>query len=272
MTTRVGQLLAAAAVAATVLATAVSPVAAAAEGTRWTYYGKTGPAFWGSLDKDWRTCDTGRKQTPIDLIPTKSVQRRNLASVSAQFTGSFLPVGVQNGFKYDCVSDLCGRASWAGVNYKFVQFHMHVSSEHTLNGQVLPAEIHLVHASDDGKLLVVGVMLTVGAPNPLLRKMLAAVEKTVTGSDPKKFSRVPISRAEWATLVPAGRGFCNYSGSLTTPPCSEGVTWILSRRVVTASISQLARLARALLDSDSVVLTERPVQPLNGRRVVCYGE
>lgn len=269
---RVRQLLAATAVAAAVLSGAVAPTTAASASTRWTYYGKTGPAFWGSLDPDWQTCDTGRQQTPINLVPSGSRSRRNLGSVASQKTASFLPTGVQNGFKYDCVStDGCGTASWAGVDYKLVQFHLHVAAEHTLNGAVIPAEIHLVHATDAGSLLVVGVLIDVGAPSELIRKMLAGAEKAVTQSDPAPFARLPISKREWASMLPLRRGFCNYRGSLTTPPCSEGVTWIVSRKVITASESQLARLARALLDSGAVVLTERPVQPLNGRKVVCYG-
>lgn len=269
---RVRQLLAATAVAAVALTRAVAPATAAAEGTKWTYYGKTGPAFWGSLDPDWKKCSTGRQQTPINLVPKGSRSARSLGSVAKQRTASFLPTGVQNGFKYDCVSsDGCGSASWAGINYDFVQFHLHVAAEHTLNGAVMPAELHLVHATKTGALLVVGILIDVGAPSELIRKMLAGAEKAVTQANPKRFSRLPISKREWSSLVPSRRGFCNYRGSLTTPPCSEGVTWIVSRKVVTASERQLARLARALLDSSSVVLTERPVQPLNGRLVVCYG-
>lgn len=269
---RMRQLLAAAAVAAVVLSGAAAPASAASDATRWTYYGPTGPAFWGKLDPDWRMCDAGRQQTPINLEPTGSKSNRNLGSVAKQVTASFLPKGVQNGYKYDCVStDGCGSASWSGVDYKLVQFHLHVAAEHTLNGAVMPAELHMVHATATGKLLVVGVLIDVGAPSELIGKMLAAAEKAVTQAVPKPFARLPISKSEWAGLVPLRRGFCNYMGSLTTPPCSEGVTWIVSRKVITASESQLARLARSLLDSGAVVLTERPVQPLNGRKVVCYG-
>lgn len=268
---RARQLLAATALAAAALSGAAAPAAAASDATRWTYYGRTGPAFWGKLDPDWRMCDSGRQQTPINLVPSPSKTDRQLGSVASQKTASFLPVGVQNGFKYDCVStDGCGSASWAGVDYSLVQFHMHVAAEHTLNGAVIPGELHLVHATPAGRLLVVGVLIDVGAPSELFRKMLAGAEKAVTQAKPQPFARLPISKAEWASLLPLRRGFCNYMGSLTTPPCSEGVTWIVSRQVVTASKSQLARLGRALLDSGSVVLTERPTQPLNGRKVLSY--
>ncbi|GAB0493941.1 hypothetical protein MMPV_005229 [Pyropia vietnamensis] len=267
---RARQLLAATAlVAAALLSGGAAPADAA---TRWTYYGATGPAFWGDLDPDWRMCSAGRKQTPINLVPKGRKSNLRLRNVATQKSGSFLPKGVQNGYKYDCVSTGgCGTASWAGVDYKFVQFHMHVAAEHTLDGKVMPAEIHLVHATDEGKLLVVGVFIDVGPPSKLFRKMLAAVEKAVTNANPKPFSRLPISKREWESFLPLRRGFCNYMGSLTTPPCSEGVTWIVSRRVITASEAELARLARSLLDSSAVVLTERPVQPLNGRKVTCYG-
>nr|AIH04935.1 carbonic anhydrase 1 [Neoporphyra haitanensis] len=269
---RVRQLLAATAVAAVALTGAIAPATAAAQGTQWTYYGKTGPKFWGSLDPDWSKCSTGRQQTPINIVPSRSRSARSLGSVAQQRTASFLPKGVQNGFKYDCVSTKgCGSATWARVKYDFVQFHLHIAAEHTLNGAVMPAELHLVHATKSGALLVVGVLIDVGEPSALIAKMLAGVEKAVTRANPRPFSRLPISKREWASLLPSRRGFCNYRGSLTTPPCSEGVTWIVSRQVVTASERQLARLARALLDSGAVVMTERPVQPLNGRQVVCYG-
>lgn len=269
---RARQLLAATALAAAALSHAVSPAAAQRFSTKWAYYGSNGPAFWGSINPQWKTCDSGRQQSPIDIKPTAGVERLTLSSVATQFTASFLPKAVQNGFKYNCVStEGCGTAVWKGTNYKLVQFHLHVAAEHTLNGAIVPGEIHLVHASDAGNLLVVGTLIDVGAPSPLLAKMLEGVEKAVTGSNPKKFSRLPISKKEWSTMVFGGRGFCHYRGSLTTPPCSEGVNWIVSRRVISASVQQLARLARALLNSEAVVLTERPTQPINGRNLVCYG-
>ncbi|KAK1863320.1 hypothetical protein I4F81_005878 [Pyropia yezoensis] len=196
-------LLTATALAAAALSGGAAPAAAASDATLWTYYGRTGPAFWGQLDPAWRTCDTGRRQTPINLVFAGSKSDRDLGSVATQKTASFLPKGVQNGFKYDCVSkDGCGSASWAGTSYNFVQFHLHVAAEHTLDGAVVPAELHLVHATPTGRLLVVGVLIDVGAPSELIRKMLAGVEKAVTKANPKPFSRLPISKAEWTGLLP----------------------------------------------------------------------
>ncbi|KAK1859884.1 hypothetical protein I4F81_002476 [Pyropia yezoensis] len=199
---RARQLLAATALAAAALSGGAAPAAAASDATPWTYYGRTGPAFWGKLHPDWRMCDSGRQQTPINLVPGGSKSDRNLGSVATQQTASFLPVGVPNGFKYDCVStDGCGSASWAGTTYNFVQFHLHVAAEHTLDGAVVPGELHLVHATPSGRLLVVGVLMDVGAPSELIRKKLAGAEKAVTKAVPQPFSRLPISKADRLTLA-----------------------------------------------------------------------
>ncbi|KAK1868373.1 hypothetical protein I4F81_010862 [Pyropia yezoensis] len=207
---RARQLLAATAFAAAALSGVAGPAAAA---TQWQYYGRSGPAFWGELDTAWRKCDSGRQQTPIDLVPLGNVANRDLRSVATQKTAAFLPKAVQNGFKYDCVSTSgCGSAFWSGVKYDLLQFHLHVAAEHTLDGAVIPGELHLVHATSSGRLLVVGVLIDVGAPSPLITKMLAGAEKAVISTDPKPFARLPISKAEWASVLPLDRGFCNYMG------------------------------------------------------------
>lgn len=267
-------------VAVAVVATAVTPATAAVSPPPpWTYFGPRGPAFWGALSPDYRTCASGTEQSPIDLVRPPPVGVLPLRELATQTAGAVLqPEAVPNGVKYNCASPGgCGAAAWAGYTYDLVQAHAHVAGEHTVHGEVFPAEVHLVHAAADGNLLVVGVHLTVGVPNAGLEALLDATDATlpppsVATADVVVGGRnATLGAADWATLVPTAGGWCQYAGSLTTPPCTEGVTWAVASEPLTASMEQLERAGRTLISvGRSVVSTERPVQPQNGRRVTCY--
>lgn len=270
---------------AVAIAVAVAPPAAAADpppapatdtAPKWAYFGPRGPAFWGTLDPDWKVCETGLSQSPIDVMmssPVGPLPVRELASQNDHAV--MMPTAVLNGVKYSCVeAGTCGTAVWAGYTYDLIQMHLHVSSEHTINGLVFPAELHLVHAADDGNLLVVGILLQVGAANMGLEKLLAATTASVPVLPGMEGGmNATLSTADWESLVSGEGGWCQYAGSLTTPPCTEGVTWAVASTPRTASADQLRRLGVSLLSAGgSVVLTDRPVQPLNGRTVTCYSD
>lgn len=265
---------AAVAVAVAVAAAVASPAAAADTATKWSYFGPRGPAFWGTLDPDWKVCETGLSQSPIDVMMTPPVGPLPVRELASQNDHAMLmPTQVLNGVKYSCgAPGTCGTAVWAGYTYDLIQMHLHVSSEHTINGVIFPAELHLVHAAEDGNLLVVGVLLEVGAANMGLEKLLAATTASVPVLPGMEGGmNATLSTADWESLVPGEGGWCQYGGSLTTPPCSEGVTWAVSSKPRMASADQLRRVGVSLLSAGgSVVLTDRPVQPLNGRQLTCY--
>lgn len=266
--------VAAMAAAAVAVVAAVAPAAAQEMPPQFAFFGPRGPAFWGTLSPDWRACGTGMAQSPIDVVVTPPVGPLPLEAVASQDDGALLrPAGVANGVTFACVAaGSCGIASWAGYTYDLVSVHLHVGVEHTMGGEVFPAELQLVHTADDGNALIAAVHLRVGDANVGLEKLLAAAEAvpSMPAAGVATDTTVTLSGEDWAALIPGTDGWCQYGGSLTTPPCTEDVTWAISSTPRTATAAQLRRLSQVLLNAGSVVLAKRPVQPLNGRNLTCY--
>lgn len=216
----------------------------------WGYDKDAGPATWGMQSEHYRSCASGRKQSPIDLDPAHA-EHTKLKPLTVHYVPTTV-IELDNGHT---VEDKAPPGEWVevdGVRYQLDQFHFHHPSEHTLNGQHFPLEIHLVHRSERGRLLVVGVLVADGAENAALRM---AFERLPHGSDSAKVSMDP------AALLPTDRRYLTYDGSLTTPPCTEGVTWIVLATSITATNEQLTRFS-AMFPNNS-----RPTMPLNQRHV-----
>ena len=143
-----------------------------------------------------------------------------------------------------------------GHAFELKQFHFHAPSENTINGKRFPLEVHLVHKDTSGKLAVVGVLFEEGADHPLLAKLWEKLPK----SGDKGALPAGLNARE---LLPAGSDYFRFNGSLTTPPCSEGVTWLVMKSPVSASRAQVERFSQAIGFANS-----RPVQPLNDRPVL----
>ena len=218
----------------------------------WGYEGEHGPEHWGSLDPGFAVCSNGREQSPIDLTGAEPGALSEIVFEYAPSPISILNNGHTIQVDYQAGSGLV----LDGARYGLVQFHFHHRSEHTVDGADFPLEMHLVHADADGALAVVGVLVEEGGANealaPVFRQMpgeagpAAMVEGTVDA----------------AALLPGRRTTWRYAGSLTTPPCSEGVSWLVMTEPVTASRGQIEAF-KALFP-----VNNRPVQPLNGRRLV----
>lgn len=240
----------------TALALAVAGVGAAYGATAaWTYTGSTGPSHWGSLDAAYVKCADGSAQTPIDIVKPRRTPLKNL-----KFNYPATEAGVFNNGHTVEAEPLGGTVPFVtidGTRYKFLQFHFHAPSEHEINGMHYPVEIHFVHKSDNGTLAVVGVFVRSGAYNaawqPFISNMLQAT------SDPEATT---VTDFEWAKLLPSNPLTIRYAGSLTTPPCSEGVKWNLFAAPITMSQTQINTFLEAYSGNN------RPVQPLNGRKVV----
>ncbi|PHS20866.1 MAG: hypothetical protein COA85_13745 [Robiginitomaculum sp.] len=198
----------------------------------WTYGGMDGPEHWGALDEAYSTCASGTQQSPIDL---KEARKAPLAPVEIKWK-PFLPTIINNGHTIKVDTDRQGKMILDGKTYTLLQFHFHHGSEHTINGRHYPLEAHFVHQAKDGSLGVLGVFFKEGTPNPSLQKIwnLAPLERGEMKAE-KKFKP--------GALLPRDRGFFRYEGSLTTPPCSEIVSWVIFSQPVEASKAQIDAFA-----------------------------
>jgi carbonic anhydrase len=238
---------------AIVLALCSFGVALAAEGVRWSYSGDTGPEHWGELSPDYAACSKGLEQSPIDIPASTPL---DTSGIAFSYQPSALTI-LNNGHTIQANYDKGSSISFHGTTYELVQFHLHAVSEHTIDGQHDPLEIHFVHRSAEGKLAVVGVMLETGAENPAYIPVFQNLPPAE--SEPAAVAGVTVDASQ---MLPAQREYWTYPGSLTTPPCSEGVTWLVMNTPVQVSGGQIAAFT-SIYASNS-----RPVQPLNSRSFV----
>jgi carbonic anhydrase len=235
-------------------ATTADPAAHASTTPHWTYAGEAGAEHWGDLDPGFETCATGTHQSPIDL---GSANGAPLTDLDFQWHAATAVV-VNNGHTVQV--DLTGGGDLVldGHPYHLAQFHVHAPSEHTVNGRSFPLEIHFVHKDDGGQLAVVGVLVDTGAAAEALAPVLAVHPEPGGAAVPVTGMFDPTALLPLAPLRIAYR----YDGSLTTPPCSEGVAWSVLFGSITVSPEQLAAITSQLAEANN-----RPVQPLDGRTI-----
>ena len=226
---------------------------------RWGYSGATGPDRWASLDPAFSNCGEGRRQSPIDLTGYAEARGEPLAfdygggaPETIGYDGLFPHVRYARGNRF-----IAG-----GAVSEVVQAHLHTPSEHLVDGEAFPVELHVVHqhaegpATDQPGYAVVGVLFESGAPSPFVQAFL-------DGVPPRGAEAAAGPAFDLAALVPADPAHYRYDGSTTTPPCVEPVDWYVLRERRTVSPEQAARL-RALHGGANA----RPVQPLGDRRIV----
>lgn len=216
-----------------------------------------GPRAWGSLDESYSACSKGKKQSPINLVTNynrsgfepRFMQKRSVMKFEA----------VKNNFEFQCDHDFgkCASMQVRNTSFDLVQLHMHSPSEHHIGGVSYPLEMHFVHKAASGKLGVLGVLFKIGDFNIELDHLLQAAAT-------RHYAVVDIEEL-------AGTGdadTCSFSGSLTTPPCSEGVQWVLSLRIMEASLRQIGQYREMVGEK----ATNRPLQPVNARAVYCFSK
>lgn len=234
--------------------------AAAPPGVIWSYEGDGAPAHWSALDPAFETCGEGTRQSPIDL-PSHLTRSSAHAPPLPQWDP--VPVSVTNNGHFVQVDDKAASSLvFEGTTYALKQFHFHVPSEHTIDGRAYDAEMHLVHKSADGKVLVIAVLFQRGPENEGLKPFWSAMPM-VARPDPIV---VPGATIDVASLLPKAPRYIRYDGSLTAPPCTEGVTWL----VVEPDPNERAHLSDGQIGRLRAIMhgaTARPVQPLNAREV-----
>jgi carbonic anhydrase len=235
---------------------AAAPVAAHAQWkTPWDYQGATGPEHWGELDPDYAACKTGRSQAPIDIRETS---RTTLPLVQFAYHSAPLNI-VNNGHTAVRVDYAPGNGEYlvvGGKRFELTQFHFHHPSEEQVHGKAFPMNIHLMHKSEDGQVIGVSVLVTVGGTNAAIDQLWKYMPKNNDG--PHSIEGVEFDPSG---LVPTATAYYTYDGSQTAPPCTEGVTWIVLKSPVSISAKALRQFSK-LYPHDV-----RPPQPLNGRSV-----
>jgi carbonic anhydrase len=224
--------------------------AAEAHAVHWGYEGEGGPEHWGELTPDYTACADGSAQSPVNLTAAIG---EDLPDIAFNYGESHLNI-FNNGHTVQVNYDEGSSITVGDVQYDLIQFHFHTGSEHTIDGKQYPLEFHLVHRNAEGGLAVVGVMAVEGSENPAFADILAhapAEETTVAVVEGVMVA------AE--SLLPEGRLYYAYDGSLTTPPCSEGVKWHVLNTPIEMSAAQIETLADILNNNF------RPVQPLHSR-------
>lgn len=221
------------------------------DGPHWAYEGHDGPAVWGGISPAFRQCAAGRQQSPIDLDLTAAAHVK-LPPLELHY-GPARVIEVDNGHT---VEDRVPRGEYVvhrDTHYELEQFHFHHPSEHTLDGVRFPLEVHLVHRAATGHLLVIGVLVEDGAEHPALEALFHRLprvgESVTTNVDP-------------SGLLPDDRHYASYEGSLTTPPCTEGVRWIVLTHPIEASGRQIAQFSARYPHNN------RPVMPRHGRDIL----
>lgn len=230
-----------------------SSSAVAGENTHWGYSGDEGPENWGTLNREFLECSAGKNQAPINIADTIESQlppiRINYHSGGDEIfnNGHTIQVNYAPGNTIRIDKD----------EYELKQFHFHAPSENTIDGSSYPMEAHFVHADKLGNLAVVALMFKTGETNRELEKAWAQMPENV--GDKWELSKKVNANA----LLPHDRDYYYFNGSLTTPPCSEGVHWFVMKRYVTASKAQIEKFSKTIHHPNN-----RPIQPLNARRVM----
>lgn len=219
----------------------------------WGYSGSEGPAHWGELNPEFAACKTGHHQSPINIVHAQSA---DLPAIQFEYKPSALRI-INNGHTIQ-INYAPGSFIRVGdKRYELKQFHFHHPSEETIKGKRFPMEAHLVHSDAAGNLAVVSVLLEEGDANPLVETLWGLAPKT---AGPEKSD--DNQQIDAAGLLPADRSYFTFAGSLTTPPCTEGVSWFVFKSPVTISKKQVETFA------EIYPYDERPTQSLYGRTVL----
>jgi carbonic anhydrase len=242
--------------------TSTRPSVAAAGEPEWHYEGPTGPEQWGTLSPRFVACGAGAAQSPIDIAvpavatPVAALGLRGRSAALRIAHHEHVADGINNGHTIQVNVDDGDTLSLDGSAYALVQYHFHHPSEHTLGGRRFPMEMHMVHRSEAGGLAVVGVLIAEGADNPAFAPVWANLP--VAKGVETHYAHV---QEDVDAMLPAVRTSYRYDGSLTTPPCTEGVRWVLLNVPIELGAAQIRAFTELIGDNS------RPLQPLNGRTV-----
>lgn len=232
----------------------------AAEPPHWTYAGETGPEHWADLSPDWAIARDGKEQSPINIESASAKAASEGAAAEVHYVDTEFKIE-NNGHTIELVpATKDNYITIDGAKYTLAQAHFHAPSEHQIDGKAFDMEIHMVNKDDAGNIAVIGLVIKAGAENAALKEAFDAIA-TVSAADTESELAGKINLG---SLIPADSKVFRYSGSLTTPPCSEGVKWSVYQNPIELSQDQIDAF-KAVYNGNA-----RPVQPLNEREVTLY--
>lgn len=219
----------------------------------WGYSGHEGPEYWGSLVEEFAACKQGVHQSPINITSTIQAE---LQPIEFHYADTAVNI-INNGHTIQVNYDVGSSITVEGKTYDLVQFHFHTPSENQIAGRAFPMEAHLVHKDDEGNLAVISLMFTAGDENKALSGIWASM--------PEHADQMAIAMGKMnaMSLLPANKEFYRFNGSLTTPPCSEGVMWMVMKDPITVSQEQVRKFAEHFHGNNA-----RPVQPVHARTIL----
>lgn len=239
---------------------------------KWGYTGNDGPTHWAKLSPDFALCETGKTQSPINILKEAATSKNALKIHYLPAPMVILDDGETNlliGHDQTIINDghtiqlnfpkksLHEFIVFQGKKYRLVQFHLHIPAENQIAGKSFPFEIHFVHQGENGTLAVIAVLANIGKANPYIDEIVkhmpedAGKEKTIKGERINPFN-----------FLPKKHDYYHFAGSLTTPPCSEGVQWLVMKDTITISTEQIAKLKTVIKEDNA-----RPLQHLHGRKI-----
>ncbi|WP_013324880.1 carbonic anhydrase [Gloeothece verrucosa] len=218
----------------------------------WSYSGEENPHHWAALSPDFAICSKGQNQSPINF---ESGTREKSPNLVFNYQNTPLNI-VNNGHTIQINYAKGSRVIIGDKDYELMQFHFHTPSEHTINKKVAKMELHLVHKNEEGEIAVIGILIQQGQEHPLIKKIWQYISPE---QGEKNFANVIINAKDF---IPVDQSYYNYIGSLTTPPCTEGVNWFVFKTPLKVSPQQIQQFTQIYQ------LNARPVQPLNQREIV----
>ena len=224
--------------------------------SHWSYEGEEGPSHWGELNDEYVMCSLGSNQSPIDLVADVTAE---LPELEFEYYSQSIIDVVNNGhtIQQNVKPGSFLKIPRQGVSTELKQFHFHSPSEHTVDGNSFAMEMHFVHIDENGAILVVGVLIDEGDENPVLKQLWSFMPENAGETSEQAIG------IEETNLLPPTREYFTYGGSLTTPPCSEGVKWVVLKTPIEASAEQIVAFKKRMGP-----ITNRPVQPHNARLIL----
>ncbi len=237
---------------ASITSVPMGAIAGDSQDSGWGYTGHAGPEHWANISQEFALCGKGKEQSPINISGAKT---SDLPAIQFDYKPGSLEI-LNNGYTIQVNHAAGSSITVDGEKYELLQFHFHTPSENIVDGKAFPKEMHLVHKNAKGQLAVVGVFTKEGAKNTALDKIWEHMPNKAGGK--KMLASVSVNAAE---LLPADRSYYSFNGSLTTPPCSEGVKWMVLKTPVEASNAQIKQFAEVIGSN------ARPVQPVHAREL-----